>query len=87
MDGGGLEQGEVVLSNYQSQLRAQAPQNSSYRLSYREVKRVKTSVKGTSKKNKNIMASSSGGNQPTEKDLFQNFQLRERLIYQRDYQS
>ena len=66
---------KVVLSNYQSQLRAQAPSNSSYRLSYREVKEVKTSVKGTSKKNKNIVASSSGGDKPTEK-IFREFPIK-----------
>lgn len=66
---------KVVLSNYQSQLRAQAPSNSSYRLSYREVKEVKTSVKGTSKKNKNIVASSSVGDKPTEK-IFREFPIK-----------
>jgi uncharacterized protein (TIGR02231 family) len=66
---------KIVLSNYQSKLKAKAPSNSSYRLSYRKVEKVKTSVKGTSKKNKNIVASSTTAVNPTEK-IFREFPIK-----------
>lgn len=72
---------KVVLSNYQSKLQAQAPHNSSYRLTYREVKEVKTTVKGTNKKNKNLMTSSLSQDVPSEK-IFREFPIKEKVTLQ-----
>lgn len=75
------DKAKVILSNYQSQLRAKAPENSSYRLSYHKVEEVKTTVKGTSKTNKNLVASSVSDEAPTEK-IFREFPIKDKVTLQ-----
>ncbi len=65
----------IVLSNYQSQLKAKAPSNQSYRLRYKEVEKVKTTIKGTSKKNKELIVSSVSSNSG-DQNLFKEFPIK-----------
>lgn len=72
------ENAKVTLSNYQSQLRAHAPTNSSYYLRHKEVDKVKTTVKGTSKKNKTLISSSSSADSG-EQQIFKEFPLKGKI--------